>query len=481
MANINRNNPTTHESGFTICDNNSDYKGSLIGESSYEFAGNKTGLAVTQTVAANAQVLFNSPSLLNLGSVFPGQPVTLTITATAGAATTLTILGYNDHDNVTETLNVPIGTNTLTSLNSYTLINSITTSGNLTNVTVGTNPLVITTTLGVKQPQLAASLDINSSRGAILYPKATALQIKNFDKSIQGITYASTDAMRVYNTTTNSFCEKINGYWSGLYLEDPIKPSRKKISLYLDNNTFKNIGNGTRYQILPPLPIYSPDPTALASSQTLSSVNTKVTLKSVNSYPASVTITNTGTGTISNAWIFAITGIYNGITFTELVKAPATPLAVGSSITTTAKFSQVTSIVLANASTGNISISSGYAAPNPVYVIYRGIVAFNAGSTIITGGGTFGLNFFTAADQTNYNDFMQLLTSEQLTSTLNTNGTLTVITSPNNIASVSRLLSAGTLDKAGMYLTNNGAIFNVSNTSNILASVFVTIEYDIVW
>jgi hypothetical protein len=447
MANINRNNPTTHESGMVICDSLS--KGTLIGKSSYAFAGNPTGLAISQNVTAGNSVLFNSPSLLNLGSIFPGQPVTLTITLTSVAITNLVIKGYNNHNSITETIIVSAGTSTLTSSNSYTNVNSIIPVGNLTNVTVGTNPLIVTNTAGVTQPQLAASLDINSQAGAVLFPKATIAQIQAFDSQVNSVNYASTDGMRIYNTSTGSFCEKVNGYWSGLYLEDPIKPTTKKISTYVDAATLTAIGSGTIFQILPALPSYAANNTGLAPS--LTPVANKAATITAMPYPAQVTATIAGTIT---SFVVKITGYYNGILFSETLSGSA-----AGTLTSVAKFTSIVSILPTTVS-GTFTVSYGYTANSSAYMIYKAVTRFNGGAGGSSSGtGAFGLNSGATANT----NFIQLLTNAQV----NGNSSLIELIQPNNIPS----------SNLSITLSNNATAF-VPHTNS---SAFVTIEYDIIW
>ena len=460
MANINRNNPTTHESGMVICDSLS--KGSLIGESSYAFAGNKTGIALSQTVNLASEVNFNSPSLLNLGSVFPGQPVTLTVTATVTQKTSLVIVGYNGANNVSETINFPIGTNTFTSSNSYTSLGYVSCSsgGPLNNFTMGTNPLSVTTTLGVKQPQLAASLDINSSKGAILFPKATIAQIQAFDSSVNGVTYASTDGMRVYNTSTNSFCEKVNGTWSGLYLEEEFKPSPKTLFVRLNASALTQIGNNGSWQLLQPFSTYASNTTGLGSqvSTTSSSiVNVGANLKGQMPYPARVTA-NVSSGTVTGNFLAKVTGYYKGILFSEVIGAQN---SLSSPYTTNAKFTSIISIV-PTSGTGNFTVNYGYTAASPVYNIYSIAIDYFPSNVPNTGTGGLSLNYTSATDVG-----IPLLTNAEL---MASNATpLKVIVNLTNL-----------ICKDQLSVTNNGNTFGIP-ANNTQVSAFLTIKYDIIW
>lgn len=471
MGYINRINPTVFGSGTVIADqesSSSTSKGNLIGESSYAFAGNSTGIAASQSVSASTKALLNSSSLINLGSVFPGQPVTLTITLTATTAGTLSISGYNGHLVVTETISFTSGTKTLTSANSYTNINSITPSVAVTAFTAGTSPLVTTTTLGVKQPQLAASLDMNSSAGAILYPKATQSQIANFDSTVNGITYASTDGMRVYNTTTNSFCEKVNGYWSGLYLEDALKPTHKKVTFVLNSSSSTTLASivstaNASYQVLPALPSYNASVSSLSSAAT-PSLNQKANITGSLSYPVQITAKITNTTAVTGGFQAIVTGYYNGVLFSETIGVTTTITSgANPTYTTLAKFTSIVSIVPSTVGTGTFTVSYGNAVSIPVYVIYSAVCQLNLPSTAIAGTGTGNL---------------VLSVSGTTLLTVVGNSQFKTSTGPQTIISTG-LSNVASNSNAALLFTNNSLAVTGSSIGN--TSIFVSVEYDIIW
>jgi hypothetical protein len=419
---INRYAPSLTTSGVVICD--TDLSGGNgndkpIGPSTYGFlpagwVGGANGvpimqtpnIALSQTVNANASFVFNSTSLVNIGSVFPGQPVQIQvqgIAAVAGAVVTL--VGFNGKTAVTDTLTfnnlAAAGLATQISANSYTsLTSAVVTTQNLTNATIST--VYLKTNSG--QPFLAAALDLNSTAGAFLNPKMFSSDIENLDTittagqsqgslaNVQNnvpVSYATTDGMQVYNKTTGAISIKRNGAWDNFYLEDLLRTNYRRSYTVLNRSKIQGMGaNGGLIQVTPAPPVYPVNPTYFKPATAVAIATTTLLSNAVMPYPASIILINTSS--TSNI-TYTITGTYNGATVTETITVTTT----AGTITTTSEYSFITSIVAA-VTTAPDTISVGIAASSAIVMPYRlSLQLFNKTTAFATGG-ALGLSYTNA-------------------------------------------------------------------------------------
>jgi len=369
---LNRVSPTDFTAGIVISDTieNNNVLGKTTAEfvplgwkvkapGVYSLATPNTGNLVTVAAQAVGSVPINNPNYYSSrGAIFCGIPQALYITGTGNAgASVLRIIGTVANTRVTEDITFVDGVQREgTTVTEFTDILSINVAvAGINNLSISTYPTSLTPQ---KEPYIAASLDVNSTSGAILNPRLNINQILSLDNSQSTSTtgYASVtcDGMQVYNSDAGCVATKRNGKWENLYLEDPFKSQTHQVSVNLTQAQFIAMTGVLGNIPLVKLPTVVTQPTFLANGNftALGKIVGPTTLP----YPARVTFTAT-----ANTSVVTINGYYNGMKLTETV---ASVNGVATSLFT---YSIISSISI---TTYVVPITTvGLAVPNPTLVV----------------------------------------------------------------------------------------------------------------